>query len=122
MLDMNTPFRTAALVVLVLTLLPACISSQEQAAPSESGDATVQVSNNNFLDVTIYAVRDAQRYRLGRVTTARTETFTLPGHLINGPTLIAFVADPIGSDEAIFLERLSIVPGAEVFLSVPSHN
>jgi hypothetical protein len=103
-------------------LLPACKSSEAQAEGEMEAAITVRVYNSNALDVTVYAIRNATRYRLGQVGTTRTKHFTMPTYLITGNPLIRFEADPIGSAVSIFIDEFAITPGEEVNLTVPSYN
>ena len=58
--------------------------------------ATVYVTNDNWLDIVIYAVRGQTRYRLGEVTGVQSGVFQVPDAIMNGGTFGVF-ADPIGS-------------------------
>ncbi len=113
--------RTTAFVLLALALLPSCKASEEQAEAPPLEDVTVRVQNNNVLDMTVYAVRGAQRFRLGLVTTGRTDTFVLPGYLLTGSTHLGFVVDPVGSDRSYLVEEFSVFPGDEIDLVIPSY-
>ncbi len=118
---MPSILRTVVPVLLVLALLPACRSTEE-AAPARQMEAVIEVRNDNFLDVTLYAIRDGQRYRLGLVNTGHTERFVLDEPLLVGPTFFRFIADPIGGSRSIFVGEFSIAPGDEAFLTIPSYN
>ncbi len=63
-------------------------------------EATVEVTNNNWADMVVYAQRNGVRVRLGTVTSMTTQAFDLPLPLLSGSGELFFVADPIGSDRA----------------------
>jgi len=58
--------------------------------------ATVYVTNDNWLDLVIYAVRGSTKYRLGEVTGIQSAVFQVPEALMNSGSFAIF-ADPIGS-------------------------
>ncbi|NLG63935.1 MAG: hypothetical protein GX539_16975 [Candidatus Cloacimonetes bacterium] len=62
--------------------------------------ATVEVTNNNWSDMVVYAQRNGVKVRLGTVTSMTTESFRLPVPLLSGSGELFFIADPIGSDRA----------------------
>lgn len=79
----------------------------------------VQVQNQGFSDMVIFAVSGAQRIRLGVVTGNSTQTFTIPRYLVRGAGPIRFLADPIGSNRAPVSEELTVQPGDIVTLTIP---
>jgi hypothetical protein len=81
--------------------------------------AVVQVDNQGFLDMTVYAARSAQRVRLGSAAGNRKTNFTIPQTLISGLTPLRFVADPIGGRRASVSEEITVAPGDTVVLTIP---
>ncbi len=61
-------------------------------------EATVEVTNNNWSDMVVYAQRNGSRMRLGTVTSMTTSSFDLPVAFVAGSGELFFVVDPIGSD------------------------
>ncbi|HKC81292.1 MAG TPA: hypothetical protein VKB91_08865, partial [Gemmatimonadaceae bacterium] len=71
--------------------------SRGSGTPNQGEPTVVQVDNQGFLDMTVYAVRNsAQRVRLGIATGNRKTDLPIPTYLVNGLTALRFVADPIG--------------------------
>jgi hypothetical protein len=79
----------------------------------------VQVQNQGFTDMVIYAVSGSQRVRLGIATGNSTQTFTIPRYLVRGAGPLRFLADPVGSDRAPVSEELTVQPGDLVTLTIP---
>lgn len=76
--------------------------------------ALIQVTNNNWLDMAVYAVRNGLRMRLGTVNSLNTETFTVPRALMTGASAFQLVADPIGSSGTFQTQSISVWPGQTV--------
>jgi hypothetical protein len=79
----------------------------------------VQVENQGFTDMVIYAVSGGQRVRLGLATGNTTKTFTIPRHLLAGAGSIRFLADPIGGNRSPVSEEMNVQPGDLVTLTIP---
>ncbi len=108
---------TVAVVALLLVHVAACSGSKEETeAPVDQPDVTVRVTNEEWLDVTVYVIYHAKRFRLGRVTTGNTEVFVVPEGLIVGATELQFLGIPLSSRENRLTEPLIVSPGDEVTL------
>ena len=79
----------------------------------------VEVENQGFNDMVIYAVDGAQRVRLGSVTGHSSRTLTIPRHLVGGGATIRFLADPIGGNRTPVSEEMVVQPGDIVSLTIP---
>lgn len=79
----------------------------------------LQVENQSFSDMVIYAVSGAQRVRLGLATGNSTKSFTIPTYLIRGAGPLRFLADPIGSNRTPVSEEMAVQPGDIVSLTIP---
>ncbi len=79
----------------------------------------VQVQNQGFSDMVVYAVNAGQRIRLGLATGHSTRMFTIPRHLIRGAGAIRFLADPIGGNRTPVSEEMTVNPGDLVTLTIP---
>ena len=115
-------FMAGALLLLLGSALTACNTTAPQEAVPEVESFTVRLYNSNPLDVTVYALYNGSRYRLGQLGTTQTERFTLPPDLVVVSPLIRLEADPIGSAVIIFIDEFVVVPGEEIALTVPSYN
>lgn len=79
----------------------------------------VQVDNQGFSDMTVYAARSSQRVRLGIATGNRKTNFDIPSILMGGLTALHFVADPIGGRRASVSQEITVAPGDTVVLTIP---
>lgn len=106
-----------AVGLLLLTHLAACSGSKEETeTPVDLPDVTVRVTNENWNDLTVYALYKAKRFRLGRVTTGNTEVFVVPKGLIFGATELQFLGIPMASRDNRTTQPLLVSPGDEVTL------
>lgn len=80
---------------------------------------TLQVDNQSFLDMAVYAVRSVERIRLGTATGNRKTNLRIPSALVNGLTPMRFIADPIGATRASISEEITVAPGDTVVLTIP---
>ena len=120
---MTRLFRGTLPVLCLLMLLPACSllkKGTEGAEPVEPAQVTIH--NRNVLDVNVYALRGAERIRLGMIVSGQTEVFVLDEHIIVNAPVLRFVADPIGSPRSILIEERAVFPGDEVQLWVPTRR
>jgi hypothetical protein len=100
--------------------LGAC-SGFKQGSPTAdaSSPTVVQVDNQGFLDMTVYAERSSQRVRLGIATGNGKTNLGVPPVLMSGLTPLRFVADPIGGRRASVSEEITVAPGDTVVLQIP---
>ena len=80
---------------------------------------TLQVDNQGFLDMAVYAVRSVERIRLGTATGNSKTNLRIPSALVNGLTPMRFIADPIGATRASVSEEITVAPGDTVVLTIP---
>jgi hypothetical protein len=105
--------------VCVLAILTACAPRSEDASAEPASTAMVQVENQGFTDMVVYAINGGQRVRLGLATGNSTKTFTLPRYLTTGAGAIRFLADPIGGNRTPVSEEMTVRPGDLVTLTIP---
>jgi hypothetical protein len=79
----------------------------------------LQVENQGFNDMVIYAVSGGQRVRLGLATGNSTKLFTVPTSLLRGGGPIRFLADPIGGNRSPVSDEMTVHPGDLVTLTIP---
>src|SRR4026209_1497226 len=87
--------------------------------PSPNEPTVVEVDNQGFADMTIYAVRTSQRYRLGIATGNRKTRLTIPTSVSSGLSPLRFIADPIGGRRNSVSQEITIAPGDIVVLMIP---
>lgn len=119
---MRTQFQIVAIGLALSIGVGACATAPAggpaDVTRQDERDAVVRVGNNNWLHVNVYAVRGSMRHRLGTVTSLSSETFRVPGHLLESGTTIRLVADPIGSDETWHTEPIHVSAGGYVDLTL----
>jgi len=111
--------RLIALTFLIAGVV-ACNAFKHGSDTTEPSQPTVvQVDNQGFLDMTVYAARSTQRVRLGIATGGSKTNFNIPSVLMSGLTPLHFVADPIGGRRASVSQEITVAPGDTVVLTIP---
>lgn len=109
----------SSMLLFALLTVGACGRTAElmdgQPAPGQT--VTITVTNQNPADVDVFAVRGSQRYRLGTVTTAQSQTFNLPSSVSNDGNL-RLTIDPIGSTDTFTTSGILVTSGQHVKLDV----
>ena len=100
-----------------LVLLAACApAARKGMAPAPSRDVYVTVENQNWLDVSIYALRGSSRMRIGQVTGNGSASLRVPaGVIVAGQ--IRLMADAIGSNERFVTDVITVNPDQRVQLT-----
>lgn len=101
-----------AVVPALLLLASGCV--KHSVIPDEPDVITIQVENNNPLDITVYAVNNSMRVRLGTVSTASSQRFTLQLHQISPTGELQLLADPIGSRRTMTSESIHVFAGQAI--------
>ena len=86
------------------------------------GDGTVRVviENQNWLDMSVYVQSsNGSRFRVGSVTTGRTEVFAIPTSRL-GSGSFRLVGNPVGSNELTVTELLTVTRGATAYWRIGS--
>jgi len=120
------PFVRTALVVGLVGLTGCGASRSTAPSPFEGGGSggssiespiRIDVQNLNFNDITVWAIRQGQRIRLGRVTGKTDETFRTPW---NPAFPISVVIDVTGG-RSCRTASVGVDPEAVVWVTVPSN-
>ncbi len=120
--------RTWLVLALLATWLPifvsACGSSQGE---DETPDvipvvlpSRVYVTNNNQLDIRVFAFDNTQSIPLGGVASFTTESFELPRTIV-GRGRVRIAADPIGSTTAYITPVINFSPGQDIEVIVQNN-
>jgi hypothetical protein len=106
------PWRHAA-SLFALLLGASChrASDDRDVSPSETGDVPLEVINHNWLDVTIFVVRDGQPARIGTAHASSAASFVLPARLIGQGGEIRLWGRPIGGSAGTLSETVVVQPG-----------
>jgi hypothetical protein len=105
-------------VVGALLLLAACAPAAKNGmAIAPSRDVYVTVENQNWLDVSIYALRGVSRTRIGQVSGNGSARLKIPsGVIVAGQ--VRLLADAIGSNEQFVTDVIAVDPDQGVQLMV----
>ncbi|HEX8431783.1 MAG TPA: hypothetical protein VF625_10860 [Longimicrobium sp.] len=116
---MTHAIKWLALPVLALALAGCAPGAAPAPSPSDGTPAagvTVEVTNANRSDVTVYVMRGAARSRLGMVVSGNTTRFPLRDARIELLGDIRLHAEVIGSDAQFTTPRIAVRPGDTIFL------
>src|ERR1700736_5570538 len=87
----------------------ACSTFTHGSGTTPQNPSTIlEVDNQGFQDMDVYAVRLGQRVRLGLATGIHKTAFTIPSSLVSGLTPIRFVADPIGGSRPSVSQEITV--------------
>jgi hypothetical protein len=103
----------------VVVVLTACGGRAAEDPVHPDSPAMLEVQNQSFADMVIYAVNGAQRVRLGMATGNSTKSFALPSYLLRTGGPLRFLADPIGGNRTPVSEEMVVHPGELVTLTIP---
>ena len=73
-------------VALLLLGITACTGFKSGSVSPQNAPTTLQVDNQGFLDMTVYAIRNSQRVRLGSATGNSKTNLAIPSNLVFGLT------------------------------------
>src|SRR2546423_9130159 len=121
-LHLQQAYMKTRLIAITFSLsgILACNTFRHSSDTTLPNQATVvQVDNQGFLDMTVYAARSSERIRLGIATGNSKTNFRIPSVLVSGLTPLHFVADPIGGRRASVSQEITVAPGATVVLTIP---
>ena len=127
---MHDPARlhpVGACLLLLLAAAAGCASPGERSgAPPPAGEADafgnapqsmLHVTNRNWLDMTVYGIRNAERFTLMSLTSMRSDSVPLPGSLLGGSGFL-LEADPVGAIRPYKTSRIYMRPGQSVWLRI----
>lgn len=111
-------------LVVSLVFLLACARQPEPSddAPSPdltTGEITIVVRNQHWLDINVYLIRGTYRKRLGIAGAASTKVFSVSWFEVGGSG-IRLGADPIGDRTSLSTELLAVRPSSVVEWSIGS--
>ncbi len=111
--------RSIVFALLFLGVASCNAFSRGSGTSDQNQPTVVEVDNQGFLDMTVYAARSSQRVRLGNATGNSKTNFTVPSSLLGGLTTLRFIADPIGGRRASVSQEITVAPGDTVVLTIP---
>jgi hypothetical protein len=111
--------RISTFAFCALTAVSCSTLQRGSSNDTARGPTIVQVDNEGFLDMTVYASRSGQRQRLGIAPGNSKSNLQVPQILMSGLTPLRFIADPIGGNRPSVSQEITVVPGDTVVLTIP---
>ena len=115
--------RALPALAVVLVALAGCGTAAPADADGDGEEpaATVEVQNQNWLAMEVWATAGGQRVRLGRLAAGRERTYTLPASLfVGGATPVLFEMETVGSEAEVLRQSQTVAPGDAVILVIPN--
>lgn len=114
--------RARRLLVLLMVSFGAasladCSLFRRHGGAAGEADIIVEVRNDNWLDMTIYLVRNGESERVGTVGSFTRRTFRLKATRMLSDN-VQLMADPIGSNATYLSPNIIVNPGQTVRLTV----
>ena len=109
------------LIVLLLvgaSGLSACGLFRKREKTQSDDPVMLQVVNNNWSDIVIYALVDGSRTRLGDVGSTRTRMLRLPNSVLASSGMLQLVLDPLGSRNTYRTGVIMVSGGQRVRLQI----
>ena len=109
--------RILALALLTVTLT-SCFWKKKPGEIVDTSPVTLEVHNNNWADIVIYAVVDGSRHRIGSVGAINKLTIELPIGVVRLPGHVELLLDPLGSRATFRTGAISVGFGNHIRLVV----
>jgi len=120
---MTTPFLSAILALGLAAAparAPVVLRPAAADTPAHDRQVTVQVENNNFSDVDVYARSQGMTWRLGTVASMEKTTFTLPQGMVVPDAELRLIFAPIGAWNYWVSPPVLVSPGDSVSSQIGS--
>jgi hypothetical protein len=107
----------------LLLALAASISACRTGSRASDGDepqvkTTVSVENREFVDMSVFVLRNGQRLRLGVASGHSTTVLSIPNYLVKAGNDLQFLCDPIGAAREEVSDRMTVYPGEQLVLLI----
>jgi hypothetical protein len=93
-------------------------ASRANDADERQSKTMVSVENREFVDMSVYVLRDGQRLRLGIASGHSTTVLRIPDYLVKAGNELQFLCDPIGAAREVVSDRMTVLPGDQVVLTI----
>lgn len=93
-------------------------ASRANDADEPQAETMVSVDNREYVDMSIYVLRDGQRLRLGIASGHGTTVLRIPDYLVKAGNDLQFLCDPIGAAREQVSERMTVYPGDQLVLII----
>ena len=107
----QTPRLALVAVVLAVSLGGCSRKSNPGLAPAPLEEIPLEVTNHHYLDITIYAIHDGQRTRLGVAGGSAHTRMLVPSRLLGVGRELRLYGDPIGSSDGAVTEVVVVQQG-----------
>ena len=104
------PLAIAALVT-AASLAGCSHKADPTVVPDPLEKIPLEINNRHYLDITIYAIHDGQRTRLGVAGGSAHTEIMLPARILGVGRDVQLLGDPIGSPERALTEVIIVKPG-----------
>lgn len=111
--------RNRCVVLGAMLALASCAPAVRQAPTygMAASSIAVTVTNDNWLDVVVYAVRGSMRVRIGEVTGNSSSQLRIPASVVVANE-VRLLVDPIGSTETYLSDPINVDTDQRVQLTV----
>jgi hypothetical protein len=109
--DRRLPRIALAAVVAAASLAGCSPKGSATIVPPPAENIPLQITNHHYLDITVYAIHDGQRTRLGVAGGSAHPEMVLPARLLGVGRQLRLYGDPIGSSELAITEVIVVQPG-----------
>jgi len=119
----TAPVRAIFSALLVALTASAC-GSAGNAAPADGptrATTTIEVRNNNWMDMVVYVVRSGMRVRLGMVNSMNETRFRVPPNMLAAGSSVRLEAHPIGSNQSYVAPPVHVAPGQRIDFTIQNH-
>lgn len=118
-------FNSSLVLMACLPLPVAACAARTADQPHEDvqtieSPTRVYVTNNNQLDIRVFAFNNTQSIPLGTVSSFTTETFELPTAIL-ARGLVRIMADPIGEVTAYLTDIITFGPGQDIEVTIQNN-
>lgn len=119
--------RSAVAVAVTVLATSACVTANTGAdtvdAPARGREAPgmINVANNHWSDIIVYAESGSNRVRLGRVGSMRTAKFPRPRAFVSNGQTVNLVARPLGAQTGYSTGPIPLHPGQDLQLNLENN-
>ncbi len=105
------PRIVLAAIVAAASLVSCSRHGSPTIVPPPEERIPLLISNHHYLDITVYAIHDGQRTRLGVAGGSAHTKMVVPARLLGVGRDLQLYGDPIGSPELAITEVIIVQPG-----------
>jgi hypothetical protein len=107
-------------LLILLATVAACAGNKSGEPRIQPRETYLEVENQAWMDMNIYALEGASRVRLGVAGSSRVTTLRIPNAMVGFGRMLRFQADPIGSTRVSNSFEVNVTPGQTIHLTIPA--